>query len=282
MRGVPGVCLLLLTCCSMAGCHLFLSLSSSSTSSDRPQGERAPAHDSQLDRRSDSGVLDRAVTDRLLDRSPDRRGDFKLISLAFSLPSSKDTMIELVGIDSNYGKCPTAEMYRMFDVGNDREEHYKFLLAFDLSTIPATCSIDSASLVLTRQQAADKQTVTISVYRVIEDWNEGGGGCSANYPDTATWESRQPGVKWTTPGGGGTVDPTAVASQAYPPNTSGVSFDVTALAKGWRNGSYLNQGVLLDQPHSTTSNWMSWYTRDATSAALWPHLDVSCTCVAGD
>jgi hypothetical protein len=95
-----------------------------------------------------------------------------------------------------------------------------------LPSIPANATVLSASLTLRLRTSAD---VGIRAHRVTAPWTEA----------TATWNSAassyDPAVAAATT--------TGVAGSAAAP----VSFDLTALAQGWVDGSLANDGVLIEQ-----------------------------------
>jgi len=106
------------------------------------------------------------------------------------------------------------------------------LVAFDLSSIPANATIQSAALTLSFDLAPTTSTSLVSLYRMTSDWGEGtsnaggvgsGGGGGGGAPATqndATWlyrfynaTSPASSPTWTNPGAEGDYITTASSSQ---------------------------------------------------------------------
>ena len=117
----------------------------------------------------------------------------------------------------------------------DREttDLQRALIFFDLSSIPAGATINSAVLKLQATQVGG--SITIGAYQINQAWVE----------TSMTWNQSQAGTNWST--AGGTFNSTALASITT--NSVGQhSFDITTLAQGWVNGSITNDGVLIGNP----------------------------------
>jgi hypothetical protein len=87
----------------------------------------------------------------------------------------------------------------------------------------------------------------LCVYRLTESWEEGTGTFSGPADDGATWYHSDYPVTWTSPGG--TFDSVVLASKtlsaatnAYENFTSG---ELTAVVRGWYDGTYDNCGFLI-------------------------------------
>ena len=153
------------------------------------------------------------------------------------------------------------------------------LVHFDLSGIPPGATVQSARLELFKQSASGLSAdPTVTLHRVIRDWVEGtksGGGIA----DGATWNTWDGVNAWTTPGGD--FDPTVMAS--VPITTTAqewLTWDITALASGWVNGRYANQGVLLK---GTGDQWTEFTPKEASPSYLdkRPRLILTYACECG-
>jgi C1A family cysteine protease len=162
---------------------------------------------------------------------------------------------------TNYGSYP--EMYvgygkkDCFGLSEDYKES-RSLIRFDLSSIPAGTPIGSASLHLRLggyccyEGHAGPRTVT--VYRADDSWSE----------SSVTWSSRP------------------AYSEAYgsasvllePEQWVWYSFDVTDLVRGWVDGTWANQGIVVRAPEGSGDDfaWMQFYTRESSRK---PYLDIT-------
>ncbi len=111
----------------------------------------------------------------------------------------------------------------------------RVLLSFDLSAIPAGAQVLSATATVC---AATSSPSTVNVHQVLTPWSEA----------TATWNAI---------GAAFSAAPVASFSSSSGSGTCGVSFDLTALAQAWVDGSAANDGLLLDQASAQTSYAMS-------------------------
>ena len=95
------------------------------------------------------------------------------------------------------------------------------LFGFTLPAIPSNEYITSATLQL---YVSREDNVTANVHRVTDTWTE----------STVTWNNTN-----------SDYDPTVTAQISPTVNNVVLSIDVTALAEGWRNGTYANNGVMI-------------------------------------
>jgi glucose/arabinose dehydrogenase len=162
--------------------------------------------------------------------------------------------------------------------GNGGTHHA--LIRFDLSTLPANATVQSAELTLTVDQAK-LGAIPVSAHRVLGAWGEGtsvapgggGGGALATAGD-ATWIRRVfPSVSWTSPGGdyaAGSATQTVDAVGNYLWTSPGLASDVQA----WLATPTLNQGWLLLAP-GTLGPSKRLVSREGTPAASRPSLRVT-------
>ncbi len=133
---------------------------------------------------------------------------------------------------------------------------YEYLLQFDQLApwIGGSDKVTNATLTLMFNSAllddAFTPTPQIQVFRLTNSWVNG-----------ATYTDRGGALgNWTT--AGGDIDPTPVASLAFPTappsyNTP-LSWDVTSLVSNWVAGAYPNYGLLLKWDQTTPNRWYSF------------------------
>ena len=146
------------------------------------------------------------------------------------------------------------------------------LIDFNLSSVPAGVTLDSATLTL---YAATSGTWggnnipgnAMEIYRVTAGWAE----------NQVTWTSRLTGINWTVPGGDyvGTtgvkdVSPYAT-SYAQPLANAPVQWDVTSLVSEWRANPSENLGLML---LSYSGNGLVFWSSEYGTAALRPTLEI--------
>jgi hypothetical protein len=145
----------------------------------------------------------------------------------------------------------------------DSSHKYRSLLDFDVSAIPSTAVISWANLHLNLADATvGSATDTYSVYRAGKAFN-----------GSATWNTSGANGTWS---GGSPVALSATGSKTMGGDNPGdKSFDVTAMIKGWVNGTITHTGMLFKQDSETTNTVLSFYS-DSTSNALAkrPYLEV--------
>lgn len=180
----------------------------------------------------------------------------------------KDTWITSGQPGKNAGAHPALPI----DDTNERA-----LLQFDLSAIPASAHIDSATISLYAKLVSG--SAEVGAYRVTAPWIEGscgsGGSCIA---DGATWLTSDGLTAWATPGGeymGSSESVTVVdASESW------FTWDVTAAAAQWHSGATPNYGLLLKVASGTGFD-ASMQSSDSPDASARPKLTISYSCECG-
>jgi Disaggregatase related repeat len=176
--------------------------------------------------------------------------------------------------------CSNWGGYAYFHVGANALSIRRGLLQFDLSALPADERIVSAKLSVYRTETLRGSGV-VGVHRVTTPW-AGGTGVNTCTNDGATWATTGLGTPWSTPGGD--FDSTDVSSVT---KTAGESpgwdsFDVTSLARGWTDGAFPNDGLMLKlddesfSPCTTVTNCNYWaYASDSyADPTLRPKLTI--------
>jgi len=186
-------------------------------------------------------------------------------------PEGKDARIYQWKYAWNYGAngSLTAEAW-------PPDSDTRSLLQFDLDGIPRGARIHSASLSL-HQNSSAASGGPFGVHRITSDWVEGSG--NGGTAPGVTWNERDTGTPWATPGGD--MDAEAHAITTIPAGMKNwYSWDITGLVDGWVNGRYPNQGVALI-PEATTNNNAYFDSSDTATVGLRPKLTVTYACECG-
>ncbi len=143
----------------------------------------------------------------------------------------------------NFGS--TADMWAGYDRFLDPDgQIVRSLVIFDLSTIPAGSTINSATfeahLVSSFDDAGSYRDIT--VYRITGSWDE----------ESVAWNNR--------PGYGESYGSTAIEHAAW----DWYSWDIKNLAQKWVDGTYSNHGLMLRGPEQSgaDSAWRGFSTRE--------------------
>ncbi|MEH6503309.1 MAG: DNRLRE domain-containing protein [Cycloclasticus sp.] len=180
----------------------------------------------------------------------------------------KDTYIYEWKPDWNYGL--NSELW-VNDVSSDST--YLSLLEFDLTGLPATAHILTATLEL-YQSRTSADGGAISAHRITNAWAQ---GVNANGTGASNWTESDTAISWTTPGGD--YDTTAVTITTLAGTVGWSQWDIAALVQDWVDGKYPNQGFMLNPaPGASAYFYSSDYTGDVT---LRPKLTISYQCECG-
>ncbi len=117
------------------------------------------------------------------------------------------------------------------------------LLRFDLGDVPAGAVPQAVTLALSTSDAAQDAS-RVRIYRVFEDWTEGG---ESGAPGVASWDLRAPGQAWTSPGCGvGSRDAAARAEVAIDAPATRYQVELpTSVVEGWIADPASNLGLAL-------------------------------------
>ncbi|MEM7070014.1 MAG: DUF4347 domain-containing protein, partial [Pseudomonadota bacterium] len=176
------------------------------------------------------------------------------------LAPTKDTFVDQDDPNDNYGTNTTITL----DSDGVGLGHGHPILQFDLSSIPAGSTVTNATLTLT---SSDNDGVNeISVYRLLESWDEGAGGS-----DEANWNDRVSGTSWTT--AGGHVAAGAVATLNSGGASGAHAWNITSLVQDWVDGTFNNLGLMLASSEAS-SNEVDYSSREGASP---PQLNITYT-----
>lgn len=137
------------------------------------------------------------------------------------------------------------------------------IFASEGGPVPNGALVQSATLRLYKQY----YDFTFSLNALLSPWSE----------SAATWQQRQAGIAWSTPGAGGAgsdfaATPDAVTNALFDPGW--VSFDVTARVRQWASGQGSNYGWRIDDGASAGNVKLFEASEYTADPSLRPRLDV--------
>ncbi|UCF80540.1 MAG: DNRLRE domain-containing protein [Acidobacteriota bacterium] len=175
-----------------------------------------------------------------------------LADVAVIQPSQQDSYVDRANTKVNYGTDPTMSVGR---AGNNTQT--RSLVQFDLSSIPAGATINSAQLELYAEAAGTDAAAVQELYDITEAWVE----------TTVTWQGQ--------PANSGTVR----GSLAPGTSTGWKIWTVTAsVVQGWLDTPATNYGLLvrLAAENANVGFWL-YATRENATSANRPILRVDYT-----
>lgn len=146
------------------------------------------------------------------------------------------------------------------------------LIKFDLSPIPSTAIISSATLTITPESDRSNNARTLSVYRQKRAWVE----------TEATWNIYSTGNNWQTAGGFGANDceQTSIGHVSISASqTVNVGVDISLTASAIQeivNGTWTNNGFLLKVDTEANDQFV-YYSSGAATASYRPKLVIEYT-----
>lgn len=162
------------------------------------------------------------------------------------------------------------------DVGASGSSVPRPILTFDVSSIPASATIVSATLSLFWYHPAGAtrtNSTVVQIFRAASSWN-------ASY---VCWNNRASGTAWTNAGGDwkdsagtsqGTVPYDSVTFPAATvPDNAFHDWDITDLVQDWVDGTLTNYGIII-KANVESSNYIAFYSKDWSTASQRPKLTV--------
>lgn len=138
-------------------------------------------------------------------------------------------------------------------------QDHRGLVRFDLDgVVPGAANVLSADLHL---WARTSGSAAIDAYRVTQPWT-----------GDATWNAREVGTPWTTPGGDHAAD--AFDAVGPPSGSTWSAFSVGNLVRSWQEGSQPNHGVLLKARNLPSSGMTAFASSEYHDDSRWPHLEI--------
>lgn len=164
------------------------------------------------------------------------------------------------------------------------------LLGFDLSSIPAGSTINSASLQLTEVFPSILTALGIELHRALADWTEGASdplglespGAAAAAGDVTFNETTFGGTDWTTPGGDFAVAFSAAVAVSALADYNWTSVAMAADVQGWLDSPATNFGWFLKGTDETTASTIKRFrSSEGTPIGDRPELTIDFTPPAG-
>lgn len=152
------------------------------------------------------------------------------------------------------------------------------IIKFDLSSIPSTAIVTSASLYLTHVSKDASQTRTMYVLRCLRDWTEAG----------VTWNKYDGVNNWGTSGGLNTSTDIDVVNVWGSRSISSSEADgekewtlsITEMQK-FINGTYSNYGWFLTYNMTQFNDYHQWASSDHATSSYRPRLVIEYTIPSG-
>jgi hypothetical protein len=138
-------------------------------------------------------------------------------------------------IDSS---APTQNGGSATDLRTDASPLRFAMMHFDVSSIPSSATVVSATLTVWTTTAGALTMGSTEIYRLLESWNE----------DKADWNHRNPGMMWTTAGAQAPGSRDATASAEFTPSANDTMYQVVlpaALVQGWVSAPATNDGIVF-------------------------------------
>jgi hypothetical protein len=167
------------------------------------------------------------------------------LAATYTIVADRDAYVKEDKANENNDTNAEVDLKSNASNGNRRRP----LFGFTLPAIPSDEYISSATLQL---YVSREQAITAYVHRVTDSWTE----------STVTWNNT-----------GSDYDATAAAQFSPATNNTTVSINITALAEGWRAGTYANNGVMILSTVADTD--VKFRARETGTAAQRPQLVIT-------
>ena len=186
----------------------------------------------------------------------------------------KDTHIYTGAVNNNWGTSTNIV------VGGDSTNQYRTLIQFNISSIPADVTLDSAALSMYCESEAAADDKTDGAYRMTVEWFEGSKNNAQ--PDAgenaSTWNYRNwnGSVAWTT--AGGDYDADVTDTDIITGIATWFNWNILADVQDWYDGVNTNYGHIFIQTSTPTDGYRKRFTSsDGATAANRPKLVVEYT-----
>lgn len=196
-----------------------------------------------------------------------------------NITGTNDTRLAEAAPTTNYGNV----ILELNKYGSGDWNH--LLLAFPgMSSLPSNITVTAASIFLLSSSGTTNAD-TASFYRMLKSWSEGAGGTNVD----ATWNQKETGVNWQTPGAIGALDRSATLSMsgsigtalgAYVEFVGGAQLfdDIEKIAAG-TNPNYGWHIERTDAANDT--HWRQFSSKETGLDGERPYLSVTYTVNAG-
>lgn len=144
----------------------------------------------------------------------------------------KDTYLRQLST-TNYGTSTTLKVGTASTAGG---QEFRSLLYFNVSSIPETDTIVSATLSIYITSSATENNITLNTYQITSNWNE----------EESSWYNNSAISNWTS--AGSDYNSNEIASTTLTNQTGWYNITITSLISDWITGSEENYGLLLYAP----------------------------------
>ena len=179
--------------------------------------------------------------------------------------SAIDAYIQNTAATTNYGSS------HLLLTGHDSTNTNRFLIKWDLSSIPKNAKVISAVLSLYINADYSNNARTLSAYRCLRAWVEG----------EVTWNVYSTGNNWGTSGCANTTtdrEARDIGSASVGPSPSvGSEIAITltpSKVQEWISGTLTNNGLLM-KVDTETSDSMWYHSQEGSTAELRPKLVIT-------
>jgi len=180
----------------------------------------------------------------LLEDEEEVNATLLLLGTATFISTSDATVREDVP-NTNLGMLPTLDLF------NNPSLHFRFLIHFELSSLPSTAVAEACTLRLTNtREGSGEDAIPTVVARISDVWEE----------LHVTWMSMPQHA-----------NPTDASVSFTPPI---YDIDVTGYVNDWLSGYAVNYGVLIDTDEDPTANQFSFASREHEETDWRPQLIV--------
>ncbi len=178
--------------------------------------------------------------------------------------ATEDSYIKLKNPNDNFG----SELIILVD--RETTDLMRVLVQFDISSIPAGATVNSATLTIDAKKVGGDMSV--GAYQLLESWSEA----------TVTWNERSTGVNWSTAGSTYNSTPEDLLNVTKD-DVGPHNFDVTSLVQDWVDGSASNFGFMVGSPDGGGDRKIEYHSREGLVipilvvdyTATNPEMDVS-------
>ena len=173
------------------------------------------------------------------------------------LPATADVNVAASTPGRNFGTCDELWVGAAFT--------RRTLIKFDLSLLPSTSTINSATLSLYQYGTAGADTLEVNIHKINNSWIEGTGTCS----------SGTSGITWTGHTASGFFETSISANTKISSTPGDKMINIsTALVQDWINTPSNNNGILLKLASEPSSGHRSrrFRSKEAANPAERPKL----------
>ncbi|MFC1584360.1 DNRLRE domain-containing protein [Fibrobacterota bacterium] len=187
-----------------------------------------------------------------------------------------DNMIENLNTSYNYGNDATRGGATAGKVGSGGGGSYvmrSLVKVNDFSDVPTGATVLLAEFKSYCGSVGSATNQTITLYRVLRDWNEG-TGTGQDQANMSNWTEYADENTWTTAGVGSEGnDRSASVVSASVGNTGWYTWDITQTFKDWHSGDSANYGmVFISNAEGTNESYKNFH---ASEGANVPYVEVT-------